>query len=47
LGLSQPESVPNLSARFAALLATDATARRDLTTLETALGLREQTSKSV
>ena len=41
LGLSRPESVPNLSTRFAALLATDATARRDLTTLETALGLRE------
>jgi hypothetical protein len=47
LGLSRPKSVPNLSARFAALLATDATARRGLTTLETALGLREETSKSI
>ena len=46
LGLSRPERVPNLSARFAALLATDAIARRDLTILETALGLRQETSQS-
>jgi hypothetical protein len=44
LGLSRPESVPNLSARFASLLASEATARRDLTALELSPGLRKQPS---
>ena len=39
LGLSLPESVPNLSARFAALLQSESNARRDLLALELALGL--------
>ena len=39
LGLSRPESVPNLSARFAALLQSESNARRDLMALERALGL--------
>ena len=39
LGLSRPESVPNLSARFAALLQTQSNARRYLMALELALGL--------
>lgn len=47
LGLSRPQSVPNLSARFASLLATGPTDRRDLTALEITLGLREVNSKSV
>ena len=34
LGLSRPESVPNLSARFAALLQSESNARRDLLALE-------------
>ena len=34
LGLSRPESVPNLSARFAALLQSESNARRDLMALE-------------
>ena len=47
LGLSRPESVPNLSARFASLLETEPTARRDLKALETSLGLCKVNSKSV
>ena len=47
LGLSRPESVPNLSSRFANLLRTQASVRRDLKALELALKLRGQTSKSV
>ena len=47
LGLSRPESVPNLSTRFAALLAAEASARRDLRELEFALGLKKENSKSV
>jgi hypothetical protein len=40
LGLSRPESVPNLSARFASLISSEAAARRDLAALELSLGLR-------
>src|SRR5271165_4549196 len=47
LGLFRPESVPNLSARFAALLQTQSNARRDLVALELALGLSGENSKSV
>ena len=47
LGLSRPESVPNLSARFAALLQSESNARQDLMTLELALGLSGENSKSV
>ena len=47
LGLSRPESVPNLSARFAALLQSESNARRDLMALERALGLSGENSKSV
>ena len=47
LGLSRPESVPNLSARFAALLQSESNARRDLLALERALGLSGENSKSV
>ncbi len=47
LGLSRPESVPNLSARFAALLQTQSNARRDLMALELAHGLNLENSKSV
>ena len=47
LGLSRPESVPNLSARFAALLQSESNARRDLLELERALGLSGENSKSV
>ena len=47
LGLSRPESVPNLSARFATLLATDTHAKNELSALEVLLGLREVNSKSV
>ena len=46
LGLSRPEGVPNLSARFAALLQTQSNARRDLVALELALGLSGENSKS-
>jgi hypothetical protein len=46
LGLSRPESVPDLSARFAALLQTQSNARRDLVALELALGLSGENSKS-
>ena len=42
LGLSRPESVPNLSARFALLLDGDGRARRDLRALEFDLGLRAE-----
>jgi hypothetical protein len=42
LGLSRPESVPNLSARFAALLQTESNAMQDLMALERALGLGTQ-----
>ena len=47
LGLSRPESVPNLSARFAALLQSESNTRRDLLALERALGLSGENSKSV
>ena len=47
LGLSRPESVPNLSARFAALLQSESNTRRDLLALEHALGLSGENSKSV
>jgi len=47
LGLSRPESVPNLSARFAALLRSDKGARQDLKTLELDLGVNKVNSKSV
>jgi putative transposase len=47
LGLSRPESVPNLSSRFATLLRTQASVRRDLMALELALKLRGENSKSV
>ena len=47
LGLSRPESVPNLSARFATLLATDTHAKNELLALEVLLGLRGLNSKSV
>src|SRR5271157_2769738 len=47
LGLSRPESVPNLSARFVALLQTESNARRDLVALKLALGLSGENSKSV
>src|SRR5208283_2094018 len=47
LGLSRPESVPNLSARFATLLATDTHAKNELSALEVLLGLRDVNSKSV
>ena len=46
LGLSRPESVPKLSARFAALLQSESNARRDLLALERALGLSGENSKS-
>ena len=46
LGLSRPESVPNLSARFAALLQTQSNARRDLVALELGFGLNGENSKS-
>ena len=41
LGLSRPESVPNLSARFATLLSTDANAKKKPSALEVSLGLRK------
>ena len=41
LGLSRPESVPNLSARFATRLSTDANAKNTLSALEVSLGLRK------
>jgi len=41
LGLSRPESVPNLSARFTTLIATDPRAKNKLLALELLLGLRE------
>ena len=44
LGLSRPESVPNLSTRFAALLQAQSNARRDLVALEVALGLGGENS---
>jgi hypothetical protein len=44
LGLSRPESVPNLSARFASLLATDVNAERDLGAVEIPLRAREENS---
>ena len=47
LRLSRPESVPNLSARFAALLQSESNTRRDLLALELALGLSGENSKSV
>src|SRR5271166_4559310 len=47
LGLSRPESVPNPSARFAALLQSESNARRDLMALERDLGLSGENSKSV
>ncbi len=47
LGLSRPESVSSLSARFAALLQTESNARQDLMALERALGLSGENSKSV
>ena len=47
LGLSRPESVPNLSSRFATLLGTQASVRRDLKALEHALKRRKENSKSV
>ena len=47
LGLSRPESVPSLSAQFAALLQTESNARQDLMALERALGLSGENSKSV
>jgi hypothetical protein len=47
LGLSRPESVPNLSARFAALLRTQSNAKRDLMALQLALGLNLEDSTSV
>jgi hypothetical protein len=47
LGLSRPESVPNLSARFHSLLKTVPTVQRDLTALEIFLGLHGLNSKSV
>ena len=47
LGLSRPESVPNLSSRFATLLRTQASVRRDLKALELALKPRDENSKSV
>ncbi len=47
LGLSRPESVPNLSARFATLLATDTHAKNELSALDVLLGLREVNSNSV
>ena len=47
LGLSRPESVPNLSARFATLLSTDANTKNKLSALEISLGLRQVNSKSV
>jgi REP element-mobilizing transposase RayT len=47
LGLSRPESVPNLSARFAALLRSQKGARQDLKALEVDLGLNKVNSKSV
>ncbi len=47
LGLSRPESVPNLSARFATLLSTDPNAKSKLAALELSLGLHEVNSKSV
>jgi REP element-mobilizing transposase RayT len=47
LGLSRPESVPNLSARFAALLQSESNARRDLMAWERALALSGENSKSV
>ncbi len=40
LGLSRPESVPNLSRKFSLLLAEQAAARRDLASLERELGRR-------
>ncbi len=43
----RPESVPNLSARFAALLQSESNTRRDLLALERALGLSGENSKSV
>jgi hypothetical protein len=42
LGPSRPESVANHSARFASLIASEATARRDLTALELSLGLENE-----
>ena len=47
LGLSRPESVPNLSARFAALLQSESNARRDLMALERALGLSGENSMEI
>jgi hypothetical protein len=47
LGLSRPQSVPNLSARFVILLGSQATVRRDLIALELSLRIREENSKSV
>jgi hypothetical protein len=47
LRLSRPESVPNLSARFATLLATDTHAKNELSALEVLLSIREVNSKSV
>jgi hypothetical protein len=47
LGLSRPESVPNLSARFHSLLESEPTANCDLKALEISLGLRDPNSKSV
>ena len=47
LGLSRPESVPDLSSRFAAPLRTQAGVRRDLMAPELALKDRGENSKSV
>jgi len=47
LSLSRPVSVPNLSARFTTLIATDTRAKNELLALEVLLGLREVNSKSV
>jgi len=47
LGLSRPESVPDLSARFAALLQSESNARQDLMPLVRALGLSGENFGSV
>jgi len=46
-GFSRSESVPNLSSRFATLLRTQASVRRDLKALELALKLRGENSEAV
>jgi hypothetical protein len=47
LGLSRPESVPNLTRRFAFMLERQARTRQDLSALETNLGVGNKTKNSV